>query len=654
MECTVCCLLGKERTKFVGVRIKTGRGEGKQPMKTTKLTAILLAAAIILLLAVPQLRGTLDLLRYNPIGVHGTWLRKAEVEQVVNRHPQDPEMWLAFAECGASSDFPQRYWSPTYPWDQSWLPQPAYERAISLAPDSPAPYLRYAIYLLANSGELGRVEEAGVERAEEPQRTATQIANLREAESLLQEARRLQPDNAACDHLLAYIYLVQHKDEQAFAVLRRAIGKPRWNIGSQAAATAVLRLLGAAGSASPLLETHAFGIASSSGIHTTTKLRSLSHNLDGLGEQFRKGAQHQKAILCCEAAVQLGYVMRKDAYSVIDGLVSIAITKIAAASFLSEEERERIMQEVPVTADEGHHTEEIQTSLRAMHTFSKEPRGREMQRYLREGSKREAVKSAQQRKKEEGVRRQQDERMRRMEEARVDNFAAYMHSHGRSGLGEFYRQEIEAANQWKKQARAAIDSQVSSSVFLYGWPGYSRLLWLQTGLPLALWLLVGLISVVVRYWREPRAGLAWHWWQGLPLIGILLVGIRLLAPWPELHVYSYFYAYPIYLPAAICGLSLIIAAWLVVVLVVTLLKRARQAPAQRLGKARTYLATLRVLVPVTFAVLFLLSVISLWPARQSVQPWRDQTRAKIQQGEVRYLEIGATNPTNHEPSVPRY
>ncbi len=626
-------------------------------MKTARLTAIVLAAAIILLLAVPQLRGTLDLLFYSPIGgAYGTWLRKAQVERVVKQHPEDAEMWLAFAECGASSCSatsyrPNRYWNPSYPWDQSWPPREAYQRAIALAPDSPAPYLRHAIYLLADSGELGRKEEWRADPKEEPRRTATQTANLREAESLLQKAGALQPDNAACDYLLAYIHLAQHKDEQAFTVLRRAIDKPRWNTASQAAGTAVLCLLETAAPASPLLETHALNIAVSNGIHTTAKLRSLSRTLAGMGERSQNSAQHQKAILCYEAAVHLGYIMRRDAYTVIDALTAIAITAMPSGPFLSEEEREKIMQEVPVTADEAHHTEEILTSLRAMHTYTKDPRGREMQRYLREGGKREAVKFAQQRKEEEGVRRQQDERMRHMEQVRLANFAAYMHTHGQADLASFYEKELQAAEQWKKQARAAADSEVPYTVFFYGWPRYSRLLWLQAGLLLLLWALVGLVSVGTRYWREPRAGLAWRWWQGLLLIGILLGGIRLLAPWAELHVYSYFYAYPIYMPAAILGLSLIIVAWLLAVLVVALLKRARQAPTQRLGKARTYLAALRMLVPATFAALFLLSVVSLWPARQSVQPWRDQTRASILQGEVRYRGLGSANeePTSSQP-----
>jgi len=622
-------------------------------MKTAKLTAILLAAAIILLVAVPQLRGTLNLLPYNPINGYGTWLKKAEVEGAVKQHPQNPEMWLAFAECGASSQS-QALRHATGPWDQSWSPQPAYERAISLAPDSPLPYLRYAIYLLANSGELGREEEGGVGRKEAPRRTAAQTANLREAESPLHKAGALQPDNAACNYLLAYIYFAQHKDDQAFAVLREAINKPHWNIGSQTAATAVLRLLDATGSASPLLEMHASNIVFTSGIHIPGKLRSISFTLTNMGEGFQYSVQHQKAILCYEAVVHLGHVMREDAYTAIDGLTALAITPLVSGPFLSEEERERIMQEVPVTADETHQTEEILAFLTAMDAYGKNPRGREMQKYLRERGKREAVKSAQQRKEEQGYRHQQDERMRRMEQMRLANFAVYMRKQGRTELAKSYPQEVQAAKQWKQQARATADSEVPYTVSLYGWPRYSRLLWLQAGILLVLWALVGIVSVISRCWREPRAGLAWPWWQWLPLIGILLVGIRLLAPWAELHVYSYFYAYPIYVPAAIFGLSLIVAAWLVVVLVVTLMKRARQAPTQRLSKARTYLTTLRVLVPMTFAVLFLLSVISLWPARQSVQPWRDQTRAKILHGEVRYMGIGATNPTKHEPSVPRY
>ncbi len=493
-------------------------------MKATKLTAILLAAAIILLVAVPQLRGTLDLLLYSPIGgAYGTWLRKAQVERVIKQHPEDPELWLAFAECGASSARGP-YWDPAGLWDRSWSPQPAYERAISLAPDSPAPYLRYAIYLLADSGGLGRKEEWPDAKEEELHRTPAQIANLRQAKGLLKKARQLQPDNAACDYLLAYIYFAQHKDDQAFAVLREAINKPHWNIGSQAAGIAVLRLLDATGSASPLLETHTSNIASSSGGHIRGKLRSISFTLTNMGEGFQYSVQHQKAILCYEAVVHLGHVMREDAYTAIDGLTALAITPLVSGPFLSQEEREQIIKET-----------------------------QKQQQYFD---------------------RQQDERMRRMEEARVANFAAYMRTHGRADLAGFYQKEVQAANQWLEECRVASDSEVPYTVSLYGWPHYSRLLWLQAGILLVLWALVGIVSVGTRYWREPCTRLAWRWWQGLLLIGILLVGIRLLAPGAELHVYSsiilaYPYAYPIYMPTAIFGLSVTIVAWLLVVLVVS-------------------------------------------------------------------------------------
>jgi len=345
-------------------------------------------------------------------------------------------------------------------------------------------------------------------------------------------------------------------------------------------------------------------IALSRDIDIGGKLRSISLTLIDLGERFQKNTQHHKAILCYEAIAHLGHTMREDAYWAIDGLVAIVITRLSSVPFLSEKERAQIIKET-----------------------------QKQQQYFD---------------------RQQNERTRRMEEARVANFAAYMGNHGRADLAGFYQKEIQAVNQWREECRVALDSEVAIAVFFYGWPRHSRLLWLQTGLLLVLWLLVGLTSVVVRYRREPRASLAWHWWQGLLLIAILLVGIRLLTPWKELHIYSWVYPYPIHMQAAIVGLSLVIGGWLLVVLVVTLLKRTRQAPTQHLGKARTYLATLRMLVPVTCAALFLLSVISLWPARQSVQPWRDQTRAEILQGEARYLKLDSASAerTSSLPTPP--
>ncbi len=559
-------------------------------MRTGWLTGILLALGVIVLVAVPQLRDSLDLLRYNPIGGQGTWLSKAEVERVAQQNPQDPQIWLGFAECGAGSYDEGRYWNPTYPWDQSWSPKEAYQRAIALAPNSPVPHLRYALHFLADWGSLGRKEGWHAD-IEEPEHTAAEMENLHQAEGMITRARKLDPDNAACDYLLAYIHLARHQDKQAFAFLRETINKPHWSLGSQAATKAVLRLLEATASASPLLETYAISMGFERPF-VYGQLRSLAVVLAGFGEQFQARGQHQQAILCYEAGVHLGHVMRRDAYTLIDGLVALAITHVTGGPFLSEEERQQIEKEMAITAGPI-----------------------ERDRVL--------------------------VRLKRHEETRVANFGAYMKEQGRPDLGELYRKEIQAANQWKERCRAALDRDVPLSVFFYGWLRYSRLLWLQTGLLLVLWVLVGLISVISRYWREEKTGVTWTWWQWLVLVGLVLLSLRLLVPWEELLVYSPFYPYPIHVESALLGIAGILGGWLVLVLVLTLLKRARQTPDQRLGKVRIYIGSLRRLLPLTLAALFLLSVASLWPARQSLVPWRTEQRAKIQQGEVRYFGMNS-------------
>ena len=614
-------------------------------MRTGRLTVILLAVAIMLLAAVPQLRDALGIVRFNPIGgTVGTWLSKAEVERVAQRHPENAQIWLGFAESGASSYTRERSWNLTYPWDQSWLPEEAYQRAISLSPNSPAPYLRYALRFLAGAGSLGRKEEWHTGIEEEEPRTASEMSNLRQAENLLKQARHRDPENAACNYLLAYIHLARHEDKQAFGFLREAISKPHWSIGSQAAATAVLRLLDTTGSASPLLETHAMNIAFSGEMHVNARMRSVSVTLTELGERFRKSGKHDQAILCYEAAVHLGHIMRQDAYTTIDGLTAIAITAVAGGPFLSEQERQQIEKETLITADETHRTQQLLSFFKAIDAQMKHPESDEMEKFYRQQVKRQASRSPEQRQQEQRWQRESDERLKRMEQARVANFAAYMREHGRADLADFYQKEIQVANQWKKKAKAAADKEVGIAAFFYGWLRYSRLLWLEAGLLLALWVLVGLISVTNRYWRQREAAVVWISWERLALIGLLLAGIRLLAPWRKLHVYSPFYPYPIHIESALLGISAILVVWLGVVFVVTMLKRARQAPEQRLGKARAYLAGLRTLLPPTFAALLLLSVISLWPARQSLVPWRTEVRTKIQQGEVQYWGIGSATP----------
>ena len=435
-------------------------------MRSGWLTGILLGVGVIVLVAVPQLRDSLDILRYNLIGGQGTWLSKAKVERVAQQNPQDPQMWLGFAECGASSQPPGAYtyrgMNPAYPWDQSWSPPDAYQRAIALAPNSPVLYLRYALHFLADWGSLGRKEGWGAGIEEEPERTAAEMENLRQAERMLRRARRLDPANAACDYLLAYIHLARHQDKQAFAFLQEATSKPHWSLGRQAATKAVLRLLEATGSSSLLLETHAINIEFANGHPINAPLRSLALVLAGLGEQFRARGHHQQAILCYEAGVHLGHVMRRDAYTLIDGLVALAITPVAGGPFLSEEERQQIIEETPITDEEAHRAQQLLTFSQLVDSLGKGDL-RQANKWLRQLDRQETARSQEQRKEQERFHRQQQERMKQMEQARVANFAAYMKEQGRPDLGELYQRETHAANQWKKQCRTTTDSDLSAT-----------------------------------------------------------------------------------------------------------------------------------------------------------------------------------------------
>ncbi len=95
-----------------------------------------------------------------------------------------------------------------------------------------------------------------------------------------------------------------------------------------------------------------------------------------------------------------------------------------------------------------------------------------------------------------------------------------------------------------------------------------------------------------------------------------------------------------------------VGMWLITVLVVALVKQARQAPDQHVGKLATCLASLRTLIPPTFAAMLLLGVIALGPLHRSVERWAHYHQAIIEQGDVQYWGIRAqpAMPTRATPA----
>ncbi len=574
-------------------------------MRTGWLTVILLVVSIALLAVVPALRETaLMIFHGRDIGPILLGVTKAQADAIVQQHPDDADLWLGYAEIAAysvqmaetfatvrkmkESADPEvaELWSETDELSaqdmaemlgEPWPPDRAYQQAIALAPNSPAPLLRYALYLLA---QTRRADEAAEEA-----RSAEDAQRLLEVGELLQHAQELDPENAACDYLLACLYLQQGQDEAAFAALRSGLARPHWRTGTAEATRAVAKLLDTA-SVPPLLKTTlAFSSTTSVGA-VMEALRELSLDLADRGEAFRKRGHHAQAIVCFETVIHLGHIMRTDAYTIIDGLVGVSMTQIASRPFLTSEQSRQIEESAPI---------------------------------------------------DEAPRKQK-------EAARTKNLAAYLRQHDQADLADLYETDMEAAAVWKEKARAYAAQIMPRllSIFFGGPMRYTNVVWGQTSLLLAIWILVGIVSVAMRYWREQRRAPPWTYWEWFVLLVAAVVGGQVLSAWTktaamsgrEWSFESFFWIVP-----SSAGIG--VALWLGLVLFISLKKRIVRPVEERRGKFRAYLASLRTLLPPTFAAFCIIAVLGLYSLRSNMEMFDQEQQAMIEQGEVHYWGIGS-------------
>jgi len=558
---------------------------------TGRLTVILIVVSILLTAAVPQLREAL-VDAYRMANLPGTrpLPSKVDYEAVALEHPQDLAIWLGFAQ--AIDSGLMDIWAAHVPnWGKgsSWTASKAYERAIAIAPDSPAPYLRYALHLLGGSGRLGRSEEWHGNRREEPERSREEISDLQRVVLLLHQARNRDPGNAACDYLLAYTYLALHEDDKALAALEAAIDKPRWNTANAQAATGMLRLMDATSVAGPLVPIEALAYYAAAEFPLFSHLRSFAQTMVGIGEKLRAEGRHDQALTYYEAVIHLGHVMRVDAYLMIEGLVGIAITGIAAVPFLSDAEEQEIRRTAATGEEVGKHIQKV----------------------------------------------------------RAERLAAYLKQHGRSELAQFYQADVRRTDAWKDAVMASL-GRSSADLMLAFWGGaarYTRAVWAATGAFAAVWVLVGFFSLFARYWREESLELSGTYPQWSLSLAVAVAGVFTVGFWPKAQMVSDQIGaqFAFHEEAAPISAGIAIVLWLGLALVMTLRKRARLPAEQRVGKAQTYIASLRMLLPPTFAAFLLLSVVALWPAHENMQRWADQQRTMIEQGEVQYWNIGSAN-----------
>ena len=545
-------------------------------MRAGRISLIVVMLCLVALFIVPLLRqGLFEALQSN-FGLFGK-PHRSDPEVFAKQHPRDYQAWLAVADNLSDVFTPPPILSPqdvSSPEKGDTLPKAAlnaWGHAIILKPGSPVPNFRYALELLAMTQSLRRSEEYDFQGREEPKRSNAELANLYLAEQRFERASIFDPDNAACDYLLVYIRLVLHRDTDAFTALRSAVRKTHWSFYQGELDQANLHLSHAIGE-SPWVA--AQSVLYYLDFREAIRMKGLVRHLLGFGDQFRKQGDHRNAILCCQAIMHLGHVMRVDSHSVRDGLLGVATTSMAS-SFVSERETKHIKS---------------------------------------------------------------TERIRAL---RVARLATYFAQHGRSDLAVFYRKDTQAARAWLRDANDYIRQDENSLIAMQAHESVPRIIAAIVGIVLGLLLVVFFISLIISYWREQHRPPLWRWWQWL------LSVIVWLSPLPVMTWWAYQrwggrignLVYPDY------GLLLIystiaVAGWLIVVLIVTMWKRRRLSAEVRLGRYRSYLGTLRMLLPPTLALIFAFAIILLGINQAGWNRFVRQQIKVAKQGEVKYWRIG--------------
>ncbi|MGE5532318.1 MAG: hypothetical protein ACM3VW_09405 [Bacteroidota bacterium] len=559
-------------------------------MKPWRVTGILLLLTCLTLVAVPPLRRVLLIVAGSQNALQA---RQSVYEAIALQTPDDPQIWLGYA--GIAQHFEwlralSREWKGTpvdvrasaYCWPPAkTTPRQAYLRAIELAPSSPAPRFRYALYLLSSSGDMNRPDEyPGLPQPEPlPVRTAEESANLEAARDVLVTCRTLASDNAACDYLLAYVYFAQRMDAEARAAARTGAGKPNWSAYQREATLASWQVFDRLSTAALARA----GIAVGTDLSRMGHTRSVARMLSSLGNDYRARGQHSEAIACYEAIFRLGRLMRVNAYTLIDGLVAIAVTKIAAPTSL-----------IPAA------------DLKAAR----------------------AITDA-------------DARVKRQDELRTNAFVTYLRQHGRPDLADFYQRDSAEATLWYQRCKIATKRDTAALYDTYFGPGIavSFAVWVQTALFAVLTLIIGLAALTTRCWRRPIAGFqpTYHGWLALLLI-LVVPGVLfgLLFALSRLPIQHYWEKAACVIPlASVLGL----AAWLIGVGHISRRRRATLPADGRPGKAQGFFASLRSLVPPTLSALLLLSAIGLWSLAGAEGRFNTMSRSIAEQGEVRYWGV---------------
>jgi hypothetical protein len=467
-----------------------------------------------------------------------------------------------------------------------------FDPVFALAPESPAPHQRLAMQIMRHVS-LARLKNHRPEQSTRPyyerilknlpeKRSPIEQLLMGKAIEQLQIATRLSGDNAAPDYLLAYAYFDDRQDANADEALRAAVNKPGWDLYDDELRHA--RWQTSQARKLNLIQEMAIYASLSP---TRSHLRELTRLLSGLAAEKRATGAQTQAVLYLTAEIHLGGLMLRQADSTMDLRAATGNLSLIAGSFVDEREREAI-RSLPIS---------------------------------------------------------RQEQGKQITEVGEKNLTLYLISHGHGELAEQYRKDFSTARELLSKSRIMLESYVARMTDFWGssWLGLAFLAYWQAMGSLGLLIIVGLISLSLRAWRDKGAVPLWRWWEWLGLMLLLVLppiicAYIIAAASDKENPMPMFFVYAALLPLLIGAISFVVVLGLVIV--GALLKRRRQNPEMRLGKFRACIASLRIILLPTAAALLLGTLLLSLTLQRDFQRFRTERQGIFQKGEVQYWGIG--------------
>jgi hypothetical protein len=554
------------------------------------ISLVVIAGVLLLAVILPSLRGLLHTSAYpREYGFFPD--EPVTKERVFRKFPRDLYIQLYAAEMNFRK-IKEKINRGSEPTEQQLTEAiEKYNPVFALAPDAPAPHLRLAMRLL-DPIPLGRPElyqylrlanfnDDKLPKAVPKKLSTTEQLLLKEAIVQLQIASRNSGENAVPDYLLAYAFFADRQDDRANEALRSALNKQGWNLYDEEMRQAQWKIYQAQG-LDPLSKIAGYN---SWLYQTQVRLRVLVYFLSGLAGKERQAGKPAQAVFYIAAGLHLSELTLNNAYARVEILeVKYGLPDLGR-SFVPEEERRKIKRRYAGRQEREQH-------------FTAEG-----QKYLK----------------------------------------AYLKEQGRTDLMMQYTKDLTLTRELDAQAHTAIKAEISlfKQLWISPWLVHTILLWLQALLAGAALLLVGLLSLLTRYWRERKVAPIWRWWEWLGLMLLLL----LPAHYQSFRTYDSLtvpYRYNIWqiseVTSWVMGTSF--GIFLFLIMLVAWEKHANQPEEIRQGKLRACLASFRIILLPTVAILLLGTLLISIPSQINFHRFVAEQEGSFQKGEVEYWGIG--------------